>query len=88
MQVRPNSYNVDRDRVLHLLSTLEEGSSHTECLYMKGGGYQLIGLGQTLAKWSTRVRAQGSSGTLGAVCPNAQKFLTLAQNSGLECELL
>ena len=88
MQVRSNSYNVDRDRVLHLLSTSEEGSSRTECLYMKGGGCQLTGLGQMLAKWSTRVRAQGLSGTLGAVRPNAQKFLTLAQNSGFECELL
>ena len=74
--------------MLHLLSTSNKGSLRAERRYMKGGGCQLTGLGRTLDKWSTRVRAQGSSGTLGAVCPNAQKFLTLAQNSGLECELL
>ena len=55
---------------------------------MKGGGCRLTGLGQTLAKWSTWVRAQGLSGTLGAVRPNAQQFPTLAQNSGPERELL
>ena len=55
---------------------------------MKGGGCQLTGLGRTLAKWSTRVRAQGLSGTLGAVRSNAQKFPTLAQNSGPEHKLL
>ena len=79
---------MDRDHALHLLSTSEEGNSRAERRYMKGGGCRLTGLDQMLAKWSIWVRAQGLSGTLGAIRPNAQQFPTLAQNSGPERELL
>ena len=51
---------------------------------MKGGSYLLTRLGRTLAKWSTRARARGLSRTLRVAHPNAQKFLTLAQNLGPE----
>ena len=84
MQVRPNKYNGDRDRAFLLPSTSEGGNSHVERLYMKGGGCLLTGLARTLAKWSTQARARGLSGTFGAACPNAQKFLTLIQNLGPE----
>ena len=88
VRVRSSKYNMDRDRVLHLLSTSEEGSSRAVHQYMKGGGCQLTGLGQTLAKWSTQGQSQELIGTLGAVHPSAQKFLTLVQNSGPKHELL